>query len=61
MSGEDRIVICRRNRPIAEIRLLNQEEAEACRLGVAKGEFELTDEFFQPLPEDLLSAFQGDS
>lgn len=25
MSGEDRIVVCRRNRPIAEIRLLKQD------------------------------------
>ena len=61
MSGEDRIVVCRRNRPIAEIRLLKQDEAGAPRLGVAKGEFELTDGFFEPLPEDLLSAFRGGS
>lgn len=53
------IVICRRNVPIAEIRPIAQP-AEAPRpIGRAKGEFEVPASFFEPLPDDLLAAFEG--
>jgi hypothetical protein len=29
------------------------------RIGLAKGEFEVPNSFFEPLPEDILKAFRG--
>ena len=44
--------------PDAEVRLLPGSVRPARRLGLAKGDFEIGDEFFEPLPDDLLDAFE---
>jgi len=59
MNGET-ILLCKRNIPFAEIRPLPTVPQNPRPIGLAKGTFELTDDFFQPLPEALLKAFQGD-
>jgi antitoxin (DNA-binding transcriptional repressor) of toxin-antitoxin stability system len=60
MTEGDRVIICNRNRPVAELRLLPRDEHPARRrLGVAKGEFEIPASFFEPLAEDVLEAFEG--
>ena len=59
LSHADRIVLCRRNRPIAEIRLLPPENERPRMLGAARGDFVLDEGFFEPLPEDVLEAFEG--
>lgn len=61
LGRDDRIVICRRNQPIAEIRLLPQVEEQPRRLGLAKGDFVVDEPFFEPLPEETLAAFAGES
>ncbi len=61
LRGEDRIVLCRRNQPIAEIRLLPQTEQEPRRLGLAEGDFAVDESFFDPLPEEIIDGFQGKS
>ena len=53
------IILCRRNRPIAEIRALPSTRCEPRPVGAAKGEFEVPGEFFDPLPGSLLDAFEG--
>jgi antitoxin (DNA-binding transcriptional repressor) of toxin-antitoxin stability system len=53
------LVLCNRNRPVAELRLLRQKTSRKPRLGAAKGEFEVPDSFFEPLPDELLRAFGG--
>ena len=52
------ILLCRRNVPIAEIRALPPDRSEARPLGLAKGEFEVPAEFFEPLPEEILASFE---
>jgi len=52
------IILCRRNVPIAEIRGIPTQRGER-PVGLAKGEFEVSDEFFAPLPEDILESFEG--
>ena len=60
LTGADRIVLCRRNRPIAEVRLLPEASGKPpCRLGLAKGQFAVAESFFAPLPPDVLDAFEG--
>ncbi len=53
------ILLCKRNVPIAEIRPLSKQRERPRPVGLAKGDFKLPPEFFDPLPEDLLDAFEG--
>ena len=59
LQGDDRIVICNRNRPVAEVRLLPGVKARPRRPGVAKGLFAVPAAFFEPLPDELLAGFEG--
>ncbi len=59
LSEGDTIVLCKRNVPIAEIRPLKPARTERRPIGLAKGRFEVPPEFFDPLPDDLLDAFEG--
>lgn len=60
LNGET-IMLCKRNVPIAEIRPLKVTREEPRPIGLAKGMFEVTDSFFEPLPEELLNAFEDDA
>jgi prevent-host-death family protein len=55
------IVICRRNQPVAELRAVQPLRVEPRPIGLAAGDFEVTDAFFDPLPDDLLAAFTAKS
>jgi antitoxin (DNA-binding transcriptional repressor) of toxin-antitoxin stability system len=58
-KGES-ILLCRRNVPIAEIRPLPAQQHTGKRpIGLAKGEFTVPPEFFEPLPDDIIDAFAG--
>ena len=54
------ILLCKRNVPIAEIRPLSPLHKAKRPIGLAKGEFTVSPEFFEPLPDDLLTAFAGE-
>jgi len=43
--------LCKRNIPIAEIRPIHPQKEHKRPLGLAKGDFEVGPEFFEPLPE----------
>ena len=47
--------------PIAEIRPLRQPRTRKRPIGLAAGEFTIPASFFDPLPEDLVAAFAGQS
>lgn len=53
------ILLCRRNVPVAEIRPLPSRRAAPRPVGLAKGTVEVPSDFFEPLPEELLAAFEG--
>jgi antitoxin (DNA-binding transcriptional repressor) of toxin-antitoxin stability system len=53
------LVLCNRNQPVAEIRSLRKKAVPRPRIGAAKGEFVVPDSFFEPLPDEILKAFQG--
>jgi antitoxin (DNA-binding transcriptional repressor) of toxin-antitoxin stability system len=55
------IVLCRRNTPIAEIRPLPAAPTKRRPLGIGKGSVTIRAGFFEPLPEDELAAFEGES
>jgi prevent-host-death family protein len=52
------VVLCRHNKPIAEIRSIAKPEEGTPEFGIYDG-FGVSPEFFEPLPDDLLRAFEG--
>ncbi len=57
VKGEQ-VVLCRRNVPIAELRPLPRRRRQPRRVGTDPG-LVVPDSFFNPLPDDLLDAFEG--
>ena len=55
----EQVVICRRNRPVAELRAITMARTRPRPLGGAKG-LEIPEAFFEPLPDDVVDAFYGD-
>ncbi len=61
LARGETIILCKRNIPIAEIRPIRPQRKHKRPIGLAKGEFEITPEFFEPLPDDMVAAFDGDN
>ena len=59
LKAGDRILLCNRNRPVAEITPLPEVLVRPRPIGLAKGRFTVPRSFFEPLPEELLRAFEG--
>jgi antitoxin (DNA-binding transcriptional repressor) of toxin-antitoxin stability system len=59
LTPGEALVLCKRNQPVAEVRLLRKKPGPKPRIGVAKGRFEVPDSFFEPLPDEILNAFTG--
>ncbi len=57
----ERVVICKRNRPVAELRPVAAARTEPRPIGLAKGRVEVPEAFFVPLPEDWTDAFYGNA
>lgn len=50
------LLLCNRNKPVAEIRSLAHKKLKP-RIGAGKGEFTVPDSFFEPMPDEWLKAF----
>lgn len=61
LLGGEVILLCRRNTPIAEIRALPPQRTEPRPIGLAQGDVTVPDSFFDPLPDEVLNAFEGSS
>ncbi len=55
----DRIILCCRNRPVAEILPILEPATQPRPVGLGKGLVEVPDSFFDPLPDDILAGFGG--
>jgi len=53
------ILLCKRNVPIAEIRPLRQSRTRPRPIGLDQQTFSVPASFFEPLPDELLDAFEG--
>ena len=60
LAPGETLVLCNRNEPVAELRSLRKKPLGKPRIGVAKGEFVVPDSFFEPLPDEILKAFNGE-
>src|SRR5437899_538504 len=54
----ERVVICKRNHPVAELRPVEQKRTEPRPLGGATG-IVIPPSFFDPMPDDFLDAFES--
>jgi prevent-host-death family protein len=54
------VVLCRHNKPIAEIRPIRKRQSKRRTFGQCKGQFQLGPEFFEPLPAELMAYFSGE-
>ena len=53
------VVICKRNRPLAELRPIASVRTEPRPIGGMEGAIEILPSFFDPLPDELLDSFDG--
>ena len=59
VAAGETIVICKRNKPVAELRAFPQPRKEARPIGLLKGQFTVPESFFEPLPDEVIAAFTG--
>lgn len=59
LKAGDRIVLCRRNQPVAQITPLPEGQTGPRPIGLAKQTFSVPASFFEPLPDEMLDAFEG--
>ena len=57
-AGET-LLIVRAGKPVAEVKPVRVSVKTLRPFGLCKGEFIVPDDFDAPLPEDILSAFEG--
>jgi antitoxin (DNA-binding transcriptional repressor) of toxin-antitoxin stability system len=60
LAPGETLLLCNRNEPVAELRAITKKPAQKPRLGVAIGKVTIPDSFFDPLPDDILKAFNGE-
>jgi prevent-host-death family protein len=56
MKGET-VILCNRNRPVAELRPLPARPPARRPIGLAKGKFSVPPSFFEPLPDEVIRSF----
>jgi antitoxin (DNA-binding transcriptional repressor) of toxin-antitoxin stability system len=52
-------VLVKDNRPLAQVSPITHPTGERRPYGLAKGEFVVPEDFDQPLPDEVLAAFEG--
>jgi antitoxin (DNA-binding transcriptional repressor) of toxin-antitoxin stability system len=59
LKAGERILLCKRNQPVAQITPLPEAPTRPRAIGLAKGTFTVPRSFFEALPDELLDAFEG--
>lgn len=59
-AAGERILICKRNQPVAELRPIPAVRKAPRPVGLAKGLVDIPAAFFEPLPDDELDAFDAE-
>ncbi len=59
VEAGEKILLCRRNEPIAEIRPVPSARKKPRPIGLDRGKFEIPDSFFDPLPDEFIDAFEN--
>ncbi len=59
-AGGERVLICKRNQPVAELRAIPVARTSLRPVGKAAGRLHVPPAFFDALPNDLVSIFSGE-
>lgn len=59
LAKGETILLCKRNKPIAEIRRLPERGKKKRPIGLAKGQIKISSDFFEPLPPEVIDGFYG--
>ena len=59
VAAGERVVICKRNHPVAELRAVEQKRTQPRPIGGAKGQVSIPPSFFEPMPAEFLDAFES--
>jgi prevent-host-death family protein len=57
----ERVLICKRNQPVAELRAVEQKRTEPRTIGGGPYHFDVPASFFEPMPDEFLDAFESGS
>ncbi len=58
-AGGERVLICKRNRPVVELHAVQSARTTPRPVGLARGRVTVPPSFFKPLPQDMLRGFRG--
>ncbi|OQY03809.1 MAG: prevent-host-death protein [Desulfobacteraceae bacterium 4572_123] len=64
VSNGETVIVCKRNVPIAEIKpipVLPNKKRPIGLAGKEYPEFQISDAFFEPLPDDIVAVFNGEN
>ena len=59
VAGGERVLICKRNHPVAELRAIPAARVSLRPVGKAGGRFQVAAAFFEPLPDHVMDGFAG--
>jgi len=59
VAAGETVIVCRRNVPVAELRPVEQPAPNKRVFRDLYPGWEIPDSFFEPLPDDILDAFEG--
>jgi prevent-host-death family protein len=57
VAAGERVMICKRNQPVAELRAVEQKRTQPRPIGGGPHSFIVPDAFFEPLPDEWLDEF----
>ena len=60
-SAGEKILVCKRNVPIAQIVPVEKPLTQKRPIGLAEGEFTVPQDFNDPLPDEEINAFYGNA
>ena len=55
----ERVLICKRNRPVVELHAVHSARTAPRPIGLARGRMTVPPSFFEPLPGEVLASFEG--
>ena len=59
LDEQEVIILCNRNVPVAEIRLLPKPSKQKRKIGFMQGQLSVPQSFFEPLSNEVLDGFEG--
>ena len=55
----ERVLICKRNRPIVELHAVQSARTAPRPIGLARGRLTVPTSFFEPLPDEVVAGFEA--